>query len=92
MFVLVCFDIVDDRTRYRVVKTLKGYGVRVQKSVFECPGMTEHKFLKMVSILEDIIDHAEDTVRYYQLCAACVKAVEFSGTGRQPDIRKYAVA
>ena len=45
MFVLVCFDIVDDRVRYRVVKTLKGYGIRGQKSVFECGNITEYKFI-----------------------------------------------
>ncbi len=92
MFILVCFDIVDNRVRYRVVKTLKGYGVRVQKSVFECSDMTEHKFLKMVSRIEELIDHTEDTVRYYKLCAACVKSVELSGIGVEPILQKYAVA
>ena len=51
MFFLVCFDIVDNGTRYRAVKVLKGYGVRVQKSVFECANMTEHKFLKMKTVV-----------------------------------------
>ncbi|WP_462271521.1 CRISPR-associated endonuclease Cas2 [Desulfobacter sp.] len=37
MFFLVCLDIVDNRVRYRVVKIRKGYGTRVQKSVFEPP-------------------------------------------------------
>ncbi|WP_242637608.1 CRISPR-associated endonuclease Cas2 [Desulfobacter hydrogenophilus] len=44
MFFLVCFDIVDNRFRYRVVKILKGYGTRVQKSAFECANMNEYKF------------------------------------------------
>ena len=92
MFLLVCFDIVDDRARYRAVKTLKGYGVRVQKSVFECANMTEHRFLKMKSRLEDVIDHSEDTVRYYSLCKSCVGAVEFSGTGNKPDTKRFAVS
>ncbi|MBF0202435.1 MAG: CRISPR-associated endonuclease Cas2 [Desulfamplus sp.] len=86
MFILVCFDIVDDRVRYRVVKTLKGYGVRVQKSVFECSDMTEHRFLKLMADVEKHIDHGEDTVRYYPLCRACVRGVEFSGTGRPPNM------
>jgi len=92
MFFLVCFDIVDDKVRYRVVKVLKGYGVRVQKSVFECANMTEHRFLKMKSQLEDLIDHSEDTVRYYSLCKSCVKTVEFSGIGDKPQISKFAVS
>lgn len=32
----VCYDITVDRERSRVDKILKGYGFRVQKSVFEC--------------------------------------------------------
>ena len=92
MFILVSYDIVDNRKRYRVSKTLKGYGVRVQKSVFECSDITEHKFLKMVSRVEELIDHGEDTVRYYKLCAACVKSVELSGVGIEPILQKYAVA
>lgn len=92
MFVLVCFDIVDDRVRYRVVKLLKGYGIRVQKSVFECSGMTEHRFLKLKSGIEDHIDHMEDTVRYYLLCRSCVESVELSGTGDPPRVVKFAVS
>jgi len=91
MFYLVCFDIVDDRTRNRVVKCLKSYGVRVQKSVFECPSLTEEKFLKMRYSLEDLIDANEDTVRYYPLCRSCIKNVEFSGIGEPPAREKYRV-
>ncbi len=91
MFYLVCFDIVDDRVRYKAVKLLKGYGVRVQKSVFECADMTEHKFLKLKSGLEDIIDHTEDTVRYYFLCKSCVNSIEYSGIGSAPVTDNFYV-
>jgi len=47
MFCLVCFDIVDDRIRYRAVKIIKVYGTRVQKLVFECASITKEQFLKM---------------------------------------------
>ena len=36
MFYLVCYDIVSDRRRNKVSKLLEAYGLRVQKSVFEC--------------------------------------------------------
>ena len=32
----ICYDISSDTERLRVDKFLKGYGFRVQKSVFEC--------------------------------------------------------
>jgi CRISPR-associated endonuclease Cas2 len=36
MFYLVCYDVVLDRRRNKVAHILEGYGLRVQKSVFEC--------------------------------------------------------
>lgn len=91
MFFLVCFDIVNDKDRRQAVKILKEYGVRVQKSVFECPIMTEHKFLRMKRRLEDAIDHTQDTVRYYYLCRGCVARVEFSGIGEEPVAEPFRV-
>ena len=91
MLYLVCFDVVDDRVRYRVVKTLKAFGVRVQKSVFECAGLSEEQFLRMKTRLEEHIDHAEDTVRYYHICRLCLPKVEYSGVGDPPQTDKFQV-
>lgn len=84
MFYLVCFDVSDDRTRYRIVKVLKGFGQRVQKSVFECPELTEKKFLKLKDHIEGLIDFTTDSVRYYRQCRGCLMECEFSGTGVAP--------
>jgi CRISPR-associated protein Cas2 len=67
------------------VKILKEYGVRVQKSVFECGRMNEKQFLRMKHRLEDKIDHGEDTVRFYPVCRDFLGKVEYSGTGRLPS-------
>ncbi|HFC46795.1 MAG TPA: CRISPR-associated endonuclease Cas2 [Dissulfuribacter thermophilus] len=85
MFYVVAFDISDDKKRYRCAKALKGLGTRVQKSVFECPNLSERRFLKLKTAIEKIIDHTTDTVRYYRLCGDCLDKVEVSGTGSQPD-------
>ena len=91
MFFVVCFDIVDDRTRYRVVKILKEYGHRVQKSVFECSRLTEEQFIKMKHRIEDHIDHGEDSVYYYFICRECLGKMEYSGLGEQPKMVDYKV-
>jgi len=91
VFYLVCFDIVDDRTRQRVVKCLKSFGERVQKSVFECGDLNEERFLKLKSSVEDLIDSTEDTVRYYPLCKGCLRNVEFSGIGEAPKEGRFRV-
>ncbi|MBW2014600.1 MAG: CRISPR-associated endonuclease Cas2 [Deltaproteobacteria bacterium] len=91
MFCLVCFDIVDDRIRYRAVKIIKAYGIRVQKSVFECTSLTEEQFLKMKQRLEDCIDSTQDSVRFYFLCRQCLHKVECSGVGEIPEIVHYRI-
>lgn len=91
MFFLICFDISDDRIRYRVVKLLKGYGVRVQKSVFECGDLTEERFLKLKADIADLVDQTEDSVRFYLLCRGCVRKVEYTGLGEMPDPSHFRV-
>lgn len=89
MFYLVCFDITDDRVRYRAVKVLKGFGYRVQKSVFECPDLTEKKYLKLKDRLEGLIDETTDSVRYYRQCRGCLVEVETSGVGEAPRMAAF---
>ena len=91
MFCLICFDIVDDRDRYRVVKALKSHGLRVQKSVFECSDLTEERFLKLKNQIEDLIDSGVDSVRYYFFCRSCIQKVEYSGFGEPPRVEKFRV-
>lgn len=92
MFYVVAFDIVDDRVRYRAVKVLKSYGMRVQKSVFECSGLTEEQFLKMKERLEACIDAAQDSVLYYHLCRRCLPKTEISGLGEPPRPESFRVS
>jgi len=47
------YDIEDDRTRRRVAKTLKGYGRRVQRSVFEC-NLTRQQIRELAGHLKQI--------------------------------------
>jgi len=92
MFYLVAFDISDDKARARAVKVLKGYGHRVQKSVFECPDLTEKQLLKLKDRLESLIDAGSDSVRYYFQCKRCIQAFELSGLGVAPSIAEFGVA
>ncbi len=91
MVYLICFDVSDDRVRYRVVKALKGHGRRVQKSVFECPDLSEHRLLLLQKKMESLIDHGSDSVRYYRLCKACVAEVEWTGVGDALNNEKFLV-
>jgi CRISPR-associated protein Cas2 len=80
VFLVVSYDVVNDRRRLKVAKVLTDYGQRVQKSVFECD-LDERRYLKMKQQLDRLIDHEEDSVRYYSICPRCRRALEVSGWG-----------
>ena len=82
---------MEDHSRSRVSKILKEYGLRVQKSVFECSDINEEKFLKLKDRLEGCIDSTEDTIRYYFLCNGCLRKMEYSGIGEAPVTEKFLV-
>jgi CRISPR-associated protein Cas2 len=74
-FLLVVYDISDDRRRTKLHDALLDFGTPVQYSVFEClltPGQEE----RMRGRVKKIIRPKKDRVRFYKLCADCVKRVE----------------
>ncbi|GAB4520274.1 MAG: hypothetical protein Kow0047_31510 [Anaerolineae bacterium] len=73
-WVVISYDIVDDRRRTRVMKTLEGYGQRVQYSVFECE-LRPSDLRKLKERLERLIEPDEDDIRFYTLCESCLDKV-----------------
>lgn len=74
--VLVIYDISDDKRRNRMAKLLKGYGYRVQKSVFECR-IDNGRYNKLIRGISKIHDE-NDLVRVYMLCV--ITSFTFSNT------------
>jgi CRISPR-associated protein Cas2 len=60
----VVYDITEDPRRLKVAKTLQSYGERVQYSVFECL-LTDDDLDNLQHDLDQRIDHATDSVRFY---------------------------
>ena len=58
---IVSYDISDQRRWRRVYRTLRGYGVWVQLSVFQCR-MSRKRALLLESVLSDLVNHREDHV------------------------------
>lgn len=78
MYLVVTYDIANNKRRYRIDKTLKGYGERVQKSVFECR-LTESQNLELRERLRPLMNLKEDHIRYYELCSRCQGAIACVG-------------
>lgn len=80
MFIVVCYDIPDDKRRTRLSKALEGFGYRVQKSVFECE-VSPQLYEKMQRRVKKIVNVGEDSVRYYHLCQSCLPKIAIWGLG-----------
>lgn len=78
MFYLICYDIVLTRRRNRVAHLLEGYGLRVQKSVFECL-LNEHQYEMLNRKLGQYIEPTEDQVRFYPMSAHTRRKVNILG-------------
>lgn len=81
MFVVVAYDIANDKRRLKVMKMMQGYGEHVQESVFECD-LKPVAYRKMTTRLNDLIDLEEDNVRIYHLCNADTGRIRQLGVGR----------
>lgn len=82
MLYLVCYDIVNDRRREKVAKLLQAYGIRVQKSVFECILDTE-QLERLQKRLRRCLNAQQDQLRFYPLPAKNYKQIIVLGI--QPE-------
>lgn len=80
---VVSYDIADDDRRREVAETLENHGVRVQYSVFECR-LAAAEVPPLREGLKRLIDPAEDSIRWYPLCAWCEARVSCQGGGQPP--------
>jgi CRISPR-associated protein Cas2 len=85
MYIVVCYDVVEDRRRGRLMKRLRGWLTHVQKSVFEGE-IDDPELIKLRSTVLEEINPAVDTVRIFHLCARCIPGTEVLGTGSYVDI------
>jgi len=90
MFVMISYDVVDDKKRLKLMKFLKDYGDRVQKSVFEC-NLSSKTYETVKSGVEKIINKRKDRVRYYRICKGCAEKIEISGWGEVTEEEEFHI-
>lgn len=66
MYILIIYDIVDNKRRYRFAKKMKSYGFRVQRSAFEAY-ISDVLYQKLLREVPKIIDVGLDSVRIYKI-------------------------
>jgi CRISPR-associated protein Cas2 len=95
MFVVVTYDVATadeggPKRLRRVARACQDYGIRVQKSVFECQvGRKEWEELR-ARLLEEI-DREKDSLRFYFLDERAVTSIEHHGKNEILDIAEPLV-
>ena len=71
MFIVISYDIPDNKRRTKIASVLLDYGgERVQRSVFECY-ITPRNLERLQQRLQRIYDEESDSIRFYLLCENC---------------------
>jgi len=76
-YVVISYDISDDKKRNKVANMLLDYGTRVQHSVFEC--LIDTKTLENLVERLKPLPEKNDSIRIYQICETCLKKVVLLG-------------
>ncbi|MCI8826921.1 MAG: CRISPR-associated endonuclease Cas2 [Lachnospiraceae bacterium] len=65
VFVLIIYDIIDNRRRIKFAKYLQGYGFRIQKSAFEAV-ISKKKYEKLLKEIPSYIV-SDDNIKVYKI-------------------------
>ncbi len=91
MFVIVSYDISNDRTRDRLAKKLLDFGPRVQFSVFEAD-IEQKELINLKKLLGKTKLEEGDSIRLYKLCGDCVKDITIWGEGEVTKDKDFYIA
>ncbi len=83
MLIVISYDIANDRRRVKVAKLLEAFGVRVLESVFESD-LTMNQWKYLDRKINRLIDHNEDKIRVYFICAECAPKIIIMGCAAVP--------
>ena len=90
MLRLIAYDVTDPKRLRLVAKACEDYGVRIEKSVFECD-LNESDYAELWGTLLSLIDESEDSLISYRICRSCLGETESAGVITRPTKRLYYI-
>lgn len=90
MIYMICYDITDSKRRQKVAKTLMNYGIRAQKSFFQCE-ISQNMLENIKTEILSTINIHEDYFYIYPLCSLCTKKAKEDGTGTIIKIKSFEI-
>ncbi len=77
-FLVIVYDISNDKRRTKLHKLLKNYGSPVQYSVFEVI-LSMEEIKQMKKEVQKLLRPKTDHLRYYSICKTCKQKTEIIG-------------
>jgi len=90
MITLITYDITEPKRLNDLRKFLKEFGLRTQKSVFECD-IDDVALKRIRTYCRKNLDMAKDSVRIYKICNRCMNKVVISGLGLKVTQMEYMI-
>ncbi|MCS7079427.1 MAG: CRISPR-associated endonuclease Cas2 [Chloracidobacterium sp.] len=87
---VVAYDVVSDRRRNLLRKTLMRYGAPVQYSVFECR-LTPERLAMLQDEVRRIILPAVDSIIYVEFCKGCARTTRNLGVAPNRPLLPFYV-
>lgn len=90
MIYMVCYDISNNKRLHKAAKKLEQFGIRVQKSFFQCE-MESDRMERMKRELLRIINRKQDSLFIYPLCEKCSRGALTDGMGEVIRISTFEI-
>ena len=90
MITLITYDITEPKRLNDLRRFLKEFGIRTQKSVFECD-IDDLAIRRIRSYCKEDLDLSSDSVRIYRICSRCINRVIISGQGLKVTQLEYMI-
>ena len=96
MIVVVAYDVNTEaaagrRRLRRMARVCKDFGLRVQKSIFECR-VADTQWVKLRHLLLKEMKEEQDSLRFYFIDEAAQKKTEHHGLGKPIDLEGPLIA
>jgi CRISPR-associated protein Cas2 len=90
MLYLICYDIAKPDRLRKTAKIMEDYGLRIQRSFFQC-SMEEKKLHEMLVKIKKVIERRRDSFFVYPLCEDCSRNAETDGNGDLLRLEGYVI-